>query len=119
MTDIRRLMNLVENADEEQHWKEFYTELPGAKADHAPYIVRKTQEDGRPVYGVYHEGRRIGMAKLSTDGDYVSDVAVAKEHRRRGIARALYRYIENDIGRKLKPSPLHQTADGKALWSKR
>lgn len=112
--------NSVEDAMRARdHWNKFNTELPGTKGNWAPYIVRKgTDEDGRTVYKVYHQGHTIGSAKLSREGDAVTDLGVLPEHRGRKIATALYKHIESDIGKPLKRSS-YQTPDGDAFWASR
>ncbi len=48
----------------------------------------------------------------------VYGVNVLPDFQRRGIATALYRYAENLLNIKIKPSP-SQTDDGKAFWQSR
>jgi GNAT superfamily N-acetyltransferase len=94
--------------------------LEGLKDIHGDVHVRhRTDEYGRSIYTVHHQGNRIASAKLSGQDHYVSDVDVQKEFRRKGVATKLYDFIEKHSGKPLKPSPMHQTPDGKALWKKR
>ena len=96
-----------------------YVELQGIKDHHAPYIVRHNVSDGRDVFTVFQQSHLIASAMLSSDHKHVSDLHVNKEHRRKGIASALYRYIEKSLNIVLHPSPRHQTEDGKAFWAGR
>ena len=97
-----------------------YDELPDTKGNWAPYVVRRSVDaDGRDVFNVFHQAHKIASATLSSDKSYVGDVEVQPEHQRRGIAKALYKHIERVLGYPLKPSPLHQTDAGRALWSQR
>jgi len=80
---------------------------------------RKDVLDGRSIYTVHHQGNKIASAKLSGQDHYVTDVDVKPEFRRKGIASKMYDFIEKHTGKQLKPSPMYQTADGKALWKKR
>lgn len=93
--------------------------LTGLKDIHGDVHVRHSEVDGRPVYTVYHQGNKIASAKLSGQGHYVSDVNVNPEFRRKGVARELYKHIEIHTGKKLTPSPMHQTPEGKAFWKNR
>lgn len=119
---IRRLEEAETEEDAmraREHWAKFNTELPGTTGNWAPYIVRKgADEDGRTVYKVFQQGHEIGSAKLSREGDAVTDLGVLPEHRGRKIATALYKHIEQDIGKPLKRST-YQTPDGNAFWASR
>jgi GNAT superfamily N-acetyltransferase len=97
-------------------YQNFYTELPDIKSDGAPYVVRQIDEENFKVFKNAHE---IAHARLSYNGKYVIDLYVQKEYRRKGIASALYKYIENVLGYKLEPSPIHQTDDGEMFWKSR
>jgi ribosomal protein S18 acetylase RimI-like enzyme len=126
---MREIMDVIRSEDisdeellrrEQNHWAKFYRKLPGIEPDGADSIVHKmTDGDGRTWYRVYRNGHQVASARLSHDGSFVQDVNVDKELQRRGIARALYAYIETDLGHALKPSPLGQTAAGQALWRSR
>lgn len=53
------------------------------------------------VIGAYHDGRLVGVARALTDFSYccyLSDLAVALEHQRRGIGRALIDHVRARIG---------------------
>lgn len=78
--------------------------------------------DQHPIYRVFRQDRpdeRVGYAKLSRDGRSVMDVVIAPAWQRQGLASALYDYIEQDRQITLRPSPLSQSAAGKAFWSAR
>lgn len=47
----------------------------------------------------------------------VSDAQVLPEHRRKGIASAVYKKVQKDTGLKIIPFQDEQTEDAKALWS--
>ena len=96
-----------------------YQELTGTRDNWAPYIVRRINSQDGNTFVVFQQAHRIASARLSRDQRFIVDVSVLPEHQRRGIATALYRYIEDQIGHPLEPSPLHQTAAGKALWAHR
>jgi hypothetical protein len=55
---------------------------------------------------------------LSLKRDRINEVMVWPDHRRRGIASALYRLIETDLGRPLRPSRMRSQA-GQAFWKTR
>jgi GNAT superfamily N-acetyltransferase len=60
----------------------------------------------------------IARAVLSLKRDRINEVMVWPDHRRRGIASALYRLIEADLGRPLRPSRI-RTEVGRAFWKAR
>lgn len=65
-----------------------------------------------------YKGHPVGVAAYHRDGNCVDDLWVHKDVRRRGIATALYKYIEDLIGQKVEPSD-KLTGDGRAFWKKR
>lgn len=98
----------------------YANKLEGIKDVHGDVHVRHiVNSEGRHVYTAHHQGKKIASAKLSGQDHYVSDVDVQPEFRRKGIATKLYDFIEKHSGKKLKPSPMYQTTDGKALWKNR
>ena len=53
------------------------------------------------VIGAYMDGHLVGIARALTDFSYccyLSDLAVAKEHQRRGIGRELIRRVKQRVG---------------------
>jgi GNAT superfamily N-acetyltransferase len=60
----------------------------------------------------------IARAVLFLKRDRINEVMVWPDHRRRGIASALYRLIEADLGRPLRPSRI-RTEVGRAFWKTR
>lgn len=60
------------------------------------------------------ENEKVGR-KLN---EMVSAVGIYHEHQRKGIASALYNYIEENLGHKLKPNSA-LTPEGEALWASR
>jgi ribosomal protein S18 acetylase RimI-like enzyme len=95
--------------------------LENLKDIHGDVHVRHRLDDlnGRHIYTVHHQGNKIASAKLSGQGDYVTDVDVKPEFRRKGVASKLYDFIEKHSGKKLNPSPMYQTGEGKAFWKNR
>ena len=95
--------------------------LEGLKDIHGDVHVRHRLDvlDGRHIYTVHHQGNKIASAKLSGQDHYVTDVDVKPEFRRKGVASKLYDFIEKHSGKKLKPSPMYQTGEGKAFWKNR
>ena len=75
--------------------------------------------DGRTIFRVFSGTEKIGYAKLSSDRTHVTDIDVHPKWQRKGIATALYNFIEKHLGRGLKPSPMYQTPAGKAFWMSR
>ena len=60
----------------------------------------------------------IARAVLSLKHHRINEVMVWPDHRRRGIASALYRLIEGDLARPLQPSRI-RTEVGRAFWKAR
>lgn len=65
------------------------------------------------------DGKNVGRADMlyfSPQNEMVvSSVDVFPEHRRRGIATAMYEHAEKETGRKIHPS-MYQSREGKSLW---
>jgi hypothetical protein len=82
-------------------------------------VRRKPWGDGATIYYVLAGETSVARALVLTDKPSVADVLVySREHRRRGIASALYRLIETDLGKPLIPSRI-KSAAGKAFWAHR
>ena len=70
-------------------------------------------------YLVKLRGKTIAYAEIFENANYVEDVQIYDEkYRRKGLATYLYDYIEHDLHRKLKPSPI-QLQDGEKFWENR
>ena len=67
------------------------------------YLAEKWSEEG------IHQGPQ----------DYISIVRIDPAYKRQGIATALYRTIEKQTGRPLRPSPTDQSDEAKAFWAAR
>lgn len=108
----RRKPNLIggRKITEETNEKEL---IPGYTVKH------KLGINNEHHYTVHHAGKEVGEARLSHTGKHVVDLGIDKEHRRKGLASALYNHIEKHLGYKLSPSPTYQTSVGKAFWSSR
>lgn len=61
--------------------------------------------------------KEIGRADLATlhSRDFLSNIRVNDDYRRKGVATAMYDFIEDRLGYKLKRSPHHLTPDGMAF----
>ena len=71
------------------------------------------------VYVVFFRGKKIAYAEIFENANYIEDVQIYDEkYRRKGLATYLYDYIESDLRRKLKPSPI-QLSDGEKFWENR
>ena len=74
---------------------------------------------GTTVYYVHAGKVLVARAVLRFFKDCIDDVLVYREiDRRRGIASALYRLIEAELGRPLRPSRIRSKA-GRAFWASR
>ena len=67
---------------------------------------------------VNSEGHTVASAELRREKKAVSSVFTHAEYRRKGIASALYRLIESDLGYSLEPNAA-LTDDGKLFWGSR
>jgi hypothetical protein len=88
--------------------------IPGYEVKHNILDV-----DDAHHYTIHHKGKKVGEARLSHTKKHVVDIEIDKEHRRKGLATALYNHIEKHLGHKLSPSPTWQTPDGKSFWASR
>lgn len=63
-------------------------------------------------------GRVVGNLLLRDERTHLfpSNVNVDPQHRRKGLATAMYQHAEERFGKKIKPSDM-QTSDGESLWS--
>src|SRR5262245_43481438 len=84
------------------------------------YTVTRTPLGANAVAYYAHAGQvLVARAVLQVFKGCISDVLVYRQaDRRRGIASALYRLIEDDLGRPLVPSRIRSKA-GRALWASR
>ena len=64
-------------------------------------------------------GEEIGRATLNEKENYLTNIRVNDNYRRKGLALNLYNFIEYVIGKKLKPSPDKISTEAKGLWAKR
>jgi hypothetical protein len=75
------------------------------------YTVRRTKDLSE-----------LATAYVADDGrkNYLTSVSLNDpKYKRLGIGTALYNTIEKHRGRKLEPSPTHQSDEAKAFWSRR
>lgn len=65
-------------------------------AKNIPRSVIDKSIEGALCFGVYHDGRQVGFARVITDFatfGYIADVFVVPEHRGRGLSRILMQAI--------------------------
>jgi DNA polymerase III sliding clamp (beta) subunit (PCNA family) len=65
------------------------------------------------------DGTEIGRATLNEKENYLTNIRLDENYRRKGLASNLYDYIEYVIGKKLKPSPDKISKEAQSLWIKR
>ena len=72
------------------------------------------------IYDIYLNTQkyRIGFVVVRRNDDYVLNVDIDEEYRRKGLASFVYDYIEKDLNIKLRPS-FNQLDDGVAFWKSR
>jgi GNAT superfamily N-acetyltransferase len=89
--------------------------------DYEAVLARDGKKHVFRDYHAYHGTKHVGKIQVVTDHEAghleANHVQVHPEHRRKGVATALYKHVETDMGRKFKPSS-SQTDAGKALWDK-
>jgi hypothetical protein len=64
-------------------------------------------------------GMEVGRATLNEKENYLTNIRLDYDYRRRGLASNLYDYIEYVIGKKIKPSPDKISIEAQKLWLKR
>jgi len=85
------------------------------------YTVTRSplQADGTVIYHVFNGTDLVARAVLRFFKSCIDDVLVYKEsNRRRGIASALYKLIEAELGQPLRPSRI-RSKSGRAFWASR
>lgn len=83
-----------------------------------PYQDPTIADEAIVIVAMDKSGKYVGHAEiLLHNNGYLSpnDVEVKPEHRRKGIASALYQYAEQITDLKLKPHSV-QSSDGESLW---
>lgn len=89
-----------------------------ARAGYIPYVPGKfvTQSHQFRVE-VHYRRSPVAWVNFEVIDDHLEavDVTVEPEHRRRGLATAMYRFAR-DLGNEIRPSP-KQTAMGRAFWA--
>lgn len=95
---LRRWMDLVEGASEVS-------------------ISSFIDEEGHLTVYATLGAKEVGRLIYDLDGEFVRDVGVEPEQRRKGVAWALYDWLE-DEGYVVNPSQ-YQTPDGIAFWNAR
>jgi hypothetical protein len=82
-------------------------------------VTRTPMGDGAVIYHVFSGSVLVARAVLRFFKCCIDDVLVYREtDRRRGIASALYKLIEDELGRPLQPSRIRSKA-GRAFWASR
>ena len=64
-------------------------------------------------------GIEIGRATLNEEENYLINIRIDENYRRKGLGLNLYNFIEYVTGKKLKPSPIKISQEAQGLWSKR
>ena len=65
------------------------------------------------------DGNEVGRATLNEKGNYLTNIRVDENYRRKGLAMMLYDYIELTTEKRLNPSPDKISMEARNLWSKR
>lgn len=89
-------------------------------AKNIPMDIVKTSIEGSLCFGVYHNNKQIGFARVITDYatfGYLADVFIDKDFRGQGLSKELMRFImEQDVIKKLRRFML-ATLDAHSLYA--
>lgn len=89
-------------------------------AKNIPTEIVKTSIEGSLCFGVYHQGKQIGFARVITDYStfgYLADVFIDKDYRGKGLSKELMKFImEQDVIKKLRRFML-ATLDAHSLYA--
>jgi GNAT superfamily N-acetyltransferase len=89
-------------------------------AKNIPIELVKTSIEGSLCFGVYHQGKQIGFARVITDYatfGYLADVFIDKKYRGKGLSKELMKFImEQDVIKKLRRFML-ATLDAHSLYA--
>jgi GNAT superfamily N-acetyltransferase len=103
-------------------FKQFIAEETITANNNKKYEVRHTPPDNYVSYHKYsihdEKGHQIGHADVKPAKKRIMSVHIDSEHRRKGLASALYKHIEKKHNIKLEPNPT-LTDDGEKFWSSR
>jgi GNAT superfamily N-acetyltransferase len=104
------------------------SELDGGQTDRlAGGMTQKVSFEpfGRPGSGDFIarvDGKEIGYASVSgadPERPYLSNIRINEEYRGKGIGSAFYSFIEKELGKKLRPSPLYVSEAAQRVWDRR
>jgi len=88
-------------------------------AKNIPLEIVKQSIDGSLCFGVYHNGKQVGFARVITDYatfGYLADVFIDKGYRGKGLSKNLMAFIvEQDVIKKLRRFML-ATLDAHSLY---
>lgn len=70
------------------------------------------------TYDIWFRNKNIGYVELLSNNNYIEDIEIDENFRRKGLATYVYNYIEKDLGKFLIPSA-EQLEDGKKFWKNR
>jgi ribosomal protein S18 acetylase RimI-like enzyme len=60
--------------------------------------------------------------KITNESPYgwldIDNIRIHEDYRRLGLATKMYQYVEELIGKKLKPSPIKQSKEIRNFWAK-
>lgn len=71
------------------------------------------------VFIIELKGNEIGRATLNLQGNFLENIRINPEYRRKGLATKLYDYIESITRKPLNPSPIKQSPEIKQFWKKK
>ena len=89
-------------------------------AKNIPIELVNTSIEGSLCFGVYHQGKQIGFARVITDYatfGYLADVFIDKNYRGKGLSKELMKFImEQEVIKKLRRFML-ATLDAHSLYA--
>jgi GNAT superfamily N-acetyltransferase len=90
-------------------------------AQNVPYDRVVKSIEGSVCFGIYHEGKQVGYARVITDKatfGYMADVFVLKEFRGRGLSKQLIQFMMDDPEFKKLRRFMLATRDAHELYEK-
>lgn len=90
-------------------------------AEGIPYSIVKISVENALCFGVYHNARQVGFARLITDYatfGYLADVFIDEDYRGRGLSKKLVHFIFNMDALKMFRRMVLVTRDAHTLYAR-
>lgn len=90
-------------------------------AEGIPYDIVRTSIENALCFGIYHNTRQVGFARLITDYatfGYLADVFIDEDYRGRGLSKKLVQFIFNIDALKMFRRMILVTRDAHTLYAR-